>query len=90
MKRSSTPPAAKTSASPRVATVSPSAPAASCREAISSTLWVFAWGTQRDPAGGGRRGHGGDVRVETALSTRTAGVVIPFGIEMSMPELDHA
>src|SRR6516165_3390268 len=41
---------AMTSASPIFASVSPTAPAASCRWAISTHLWVFPWGRNLTPA----------------------------------------
>ena len=49
MNRSAIPPSAKTSASPIVATVRPTAPAAICRRAISTLLWVLACGRSATP-----------------------------------------
>ena len=49
MNRSSTPSSAKTSASPIVATVNPTAPAASWRRAKARLLWVLACGRNATP-----------------------------------------
>ena len=55
------PPAAKTSASPTVPTVMPTAPAATCIRASSTLLWVFACGRSAIPRARIGVGHRGDV-----------------------------
>ena len=63
MNRSSTPPPAKTSASPIVATVRPTAPAASWRRPNSRLLCVLACGRSATPRSRMKRRHPGDVGV---------------------------
>src|SRR6185312_12037758 len=74
MKRSSTPASAKTSASPTVATVSPVAPAATCRAAIWGILCVFTCGRSRWPRAATVRASASMFRFRMSRSMRTAGV----------------
>ena len=56
------PPSAITSASPSFATCTPTAPASTCRRAISGSLCVFVCGRSETPASRGYRRDPRDVR----------------------------
>src|SRR4051812_18392804 len=74
MNRSATPPAANTSASPTVATVSPTAPRSSWRRAISGHLWVFACGRRARPFARASAAVRSRFRWSTSRSTARYGV----------------